>query len=106
MNRGPSGRFDYDRGMNSAQTIPEALYVHLPFCAALCTYCDFASEVYAAARARRYLPALEKEMSARTPQGFAPRTIFLGGGTPSALNIPELTRFFEILDAHVHRSAL
>lgn len=83
---------------------PDALYVHLPFCAALCTYCDFASEVYAAARALRYLDALERELTARVTAGFAPRTIFLGGGTPSALNLTELSRFFEILEKHVDRS--
>ena len=98
--------------MDSKQTFPEALYVHLPFCAALCTYCDFASEVYAAARAQRYLDALEKEMRVRVAElndvgrrdgcgAFAPKTVFLGGGTPSALNIPELQRFFAILNEHV-----
>ncbi len=98
--------------MDSKQTFPEALYVHLPFCAALCTYCDFASEVYAAARAQRYLDALEKEMRVRVAElndvggrngcgAFAPKTVFLGGGTPSALNIPELQRFFAILSEHV-----
>src|SRR5436853_4721119 len=92
------------RSPQSAIAFPEGLYVHLPFCAALCTYCDFASEVYAAARARRYLDALEREMSARAESGFAPRTIFLGGGTPSALNIAELQRFFEILEKYVDRS--
>lgn len=85
---------------------PDGLYVHLPFCAAICTYCDFASEVYAAARAQRYLAVLEKELSARVSllnaaHPFAPRTIFLGGGTPSALNIPELTLFFDLLERHV-----
>ena len=95
--------------MKSPQAYPDALYVHLPFCAALCTYCDFASEVYAAARAQRYLDALEKELRARlvaldvgSPENsFAPKTVFLGGGTPSALNIPELTRFFSILTSQV-----
>ena len=88
------------------QTFPDALYVHLPFCAAICTYCDFASEVYAAARAQRYLAVLEKELATRVAEltaqhPFAPRTIFLGGGTPSALNVPELNRFFDLLQAHV-----
>jgi oxygen-independent coproporphyrinogen-3 oxidase len=97
--------------MDRAQTSPQALYIHLPFCAALCTYCDFASEVYAQARARRYLDVLEKEFRARVTQAcgaerMAPRTIFLGGGTPSALNLAELRRFFEILEAHVSREDL
>jgi putative oxygen-independent coproporphyrinogen III oxidase len=89
------------------QTWPEGLYVHLPFCAAICTYCDFASEVYAAARAKVYLDALEREFEVRTRDiknaygRYAPRTIFLGGGTPSALNIEELERFFSILLRYV-----
>ncbi|HYF49069.1 MAG TPA: radical SAM family heme chaperone HemW [Planctomycetota bacterium] len=83
---------------------PDGLYVHLPFCAAICTYCDFASEVYAAARARRYFEALENELRVRVApltQPFAPRTVFLGGGTPSALNVAELRSFFELLRKHV-----
>jgi oxygen-independent coproporphyrinogen III oxidase len=94
---------------NGALTFPDGLYVHLPFCAAICTYCDFASEVYAAARAQRYLDALENELRVRVTElavrgTFAPRTIFLGGGTPSALNVPELTRFFSLLKQHVDTS--
>jgi oxygen-independent coproporphyrinogen-3 oxidase len=89
---------------------PQALYVHLPFCTAICTYCDFAVERYAAVRAARYLDALENELRARTAalasefpsNSFEPRTIFLGGGTPTAFDIPELTRFFEILDRYVN----
>lgn len=91
------------------QLFPEGLYIHLPFCAAICTYCDFASEVYAAARATRYLDAIEKEFAARVPElgveRYAPRTIFLGGGTPSAMNIPELSRFFDILEQYVETRA-
>ncbi|MFH0939873.1 MAG: radical SAM family heme chaperone HemW [Planctomycetota bacterium] len=88
----------------SAQTFPDGLYAHVPFCASLCRYCDFASEVYQAARTQCYLTALEKELRARVAQlaqQFAPRTIFIGGGTPSALSIAELTRFFEILRQYV-----
>ncbi|HYG77104.1 MAG TPA: radical SAM family heme chaperone HemW [Planctomycetota bacterium] len=89
-----------------AQTFPEGLYIHLPFCAAICTYCDFSSETYAAGRAQRYLTALENEMRVRVgalqlSEPYAPRTIFLGGGTPSALNIPELEKFFELLRRYV-----
>ena len=97
--------------MTSPQTFPHSLYVHLPFCAALCTYCDFASEVYAGARARRYLGALEIELAQRVRvlcggERLAPRTIFIGGGTPSALNIAELKCFFELLEKHVDTSSV
>ena len=100
---------------------PEGLYVHLPFCAAICTYCAFASEIYSAERPRRYLGLLERELATRVAglsrftQGaawdyikegrgathYAPRTIFLGGGTPSALNLDELRVFFDALARHV-----
>lgn len=101
-------------GSRDPRVWPEGLYVHLPFCAALCTYCDFASEVYSAERPRRYLAALEKELASKVsallrtgPGGgletarYAPRTIFLGGGTPSALNPEELKLFFQVLRRHV-----
>ena len=88
---------------------PDGLYVHLPFCAAICTYCDFASEVYASARAKKYLPALENELRVQVEKlcgkdRFAPRTIFLGGGTPSAFDVHELTQFFDLLDRYVDRT--
>ena len=107
-------------GSRDPRVWPEGLYVHLPFCAALCTYCDFASEVYSADRPRRYLAALEQDLSARIDGlsalpskevagdvlRFAPRTIFLGGGTPSALSMAELKFFFEFLRRHVDCSRL
>ncbi|MCW8131241.1 MAG: radical SAM family heme chaperone HemW [Planctomycetota bacterium] len=87
---------------------PEGLYIHLPFCAAICTYCDFASELYSSERPRRYFVGLEKELAAKTArlraasgEPYAPRTIFLGGGTPSALGLAELGRFFDLLERHV-----
>ena len=90
---------------------PPGLYVHFPFCVSLCAYCDFVSEVYSAARVQTYLAALEKELQTRVPrascppsgrlEACAPRTIYLGGGTPSALSQNELTQFFALLARHV-----
>lgn len=87
---------------------PAGLYVHLPFCAAICTYCDFASEVYTAERPRRYLSLLERDLarniaklSLAPGERYAPRTIFLGGGTPSALSLGELDAFFDGLARHM-----
>lgn len=87
---------------------PAGLYVHLPFCAAICTYCDFASEVYSAERPRRYLTLLERDFARNVArldmapgERYAPRTIFLGGGTPSALSLGELVAFFDALERHV-----
>ena len=65
---------------------PLGLYVHVPFCARRCTYCDFSTGPLAAAGVRRYLAALAREADRRAPQaaGLAFTSVFLGGGTPSA----------------------
>ena len=71
---------------------PAALYVHLPFCARRCPYCDFATADLSAALEARYLDALEAEARARLPAGFAPRTVYLGGGTPAELTTAGIAR--------------
>jgi oxygen-independent coproporphyrinogen-3 oxidase len=77
---------------------PRAAYVHVPFCAHKCGYCDFASLAGADDLADRYLAALERELSRLgEPQGVD--TIFIGGGTPTRLEAPQLRR---LLDAVRH----
>ncbi|MGD0092284.1 MAG: radical SAM family heme chaperone HemW [Planctomycetota bacterium] len=86
----------------SAQTFPAGLYVHIPFCTSFCSYCDFASEIHKPAAVARYLKALEKELCTRVAElaavaPFAPRTVYIGGGTPSALQVAELAGLFDLL---------
>src|SRR5262249_27099633 len=70
---------------------PRAAYVHVPFCAHKCGYCDFASVAGAEAMADRYLDALEREMAfLGGPQEVD--TIFVGGGTPTRLDARQLDR--------------
>lgn len=72
------------------------LYVHLPFCAAKCTYCDFFSLPAAGQDLDGVLRALLAEAKMRAPQ--QPRTLFLGGGTPSLYPAPALARWLDALD--------
>jgi len=74
-----------------------SLYVHIPFCVRRCDYCDFASSVHDARLAARYLAALAAEAGRVLPRGFAPETVYIGGGTPTALGRDGLTQLFEIL---------
>ncbi len=70
---------------------PRAAYVHVPFCAHKCGYCDFASLAGADHLADRYLDALEREMA--TMGAPSPvETIFIGGGTPTRLDARQLDR--------------
>lgn len=60
------------------------VYVHVPFCGRRCTYCDFSIAVRRRAPVAAYLDALALEVAGvELPR--APRTIYLGGGTPSRL---------------------
>src|SRR5664279_1138989 len=67
------------------------LYVHIPFCARICPYCAFYKERADSSQTQRFCEALLSEVdqqSARWP--IAPETIFIGGGTPTALTTPQL----------------
>jgi oxygen-independent coproporphyrinogen-3 oxidase len=60
-------------------------YVHLPFCDRICPYCDFAVVEFAQSRVERYLRALRAELGAVAAPAEPVRSIYFGGGTPSAL---------------------
>jgi oxygen-independent coproporphyrinogen-3 oxidase len=75
-----------------------SLYIHIPFCAGKCYYCDFLSfPLQDASQMQSYLEALNGEMPHYA--GLKPETLYIGGGTPSLLS-PEQ---FEYLMAGVHR---
>lgn len=74
-----------------------ALYVHLPFCAAKCHYCDFFSVPDEGQDIEGMISAILREAELRAPK--RPRTVFIGGGTPSLLSVPQLTRFLDGLNA-------
>src|SRR5215218_10436693 len=82
--------------------MPLGLYVHIPFCAAICNYCNFNRGLFDAALKDRYLTALLAEI-ARAGDGSPADTIFFGGGTPSLLEPAEVRR---IIDACRHSFAV
>ncbi|MEK7285155.1 MAG: radical SAM family heme chaperone HemW [Chloroflexota bacterium] len=69
-----------------------ALYVHIPFCAARCPYCDFATAPATSGLRERYLAALRAEIAREGDALGRPRlrTIYVGGGTPSLLEPGEI----------------
>ena len=69
------------------------LYVHLPFCAHRCGYCDFVTVVGREAWHGRYVDALLAELELE--RGWLSdrvETVFLGGGTPTLTDVSELRR--------------
>jgi len=98
-----------DGGVDDARPAATAgLYVHVPFCSAVCPYCDFAVTVGGERSRELYRDALLAEIglwsdaasaSASAPQAGVPAgawaalpfdTVYFGGGTPSALALPAL----------------
>lgn len=73
------------------------LYVHVPFCVRKCRYCDFYSVPVNGTDLRaRFLDALAVEIGALPPD-FHPETVYVGGGTPSALETEELERLLALV---------
>lgn len=72
------------------------LYVHLPFCAAKCPYCDFFSVAAEGQDTASVIDLVLREAETWAPE--APRTVFLGGGTPSIHTPEELERLLNGLD--------
>lgn len=71
-----------------------SLYVHVPFCAARCPYCDFATAPATSSLRASYLGALASEIAREGAALGRPRlrTVYVGGGTPSLLEPDEVAR--------------
>ena len=75
------------------------LYIHIPFCGSRCVYCGFYSTTALELR-QRYVDALCRELNMRKGElGIRNdiHTIYLGGGTPSQITIPQLRQLFDTI---------
>lgn len=77
----------------------KSLYVHIPFCDAICAYCDFARVLNKPEVVDEYLNVLEQEMTLKHLNKL--ETIYIGGGTPSALTPEQLRKLFTLLSPFV-----
>jgi len=76
---------------------PSAVYVHIPFCARRCLYCDFNTYDDRAHEIPRYMEALVHQISTCPHAGTPVTTIYVGGGTPSLLPPRQLQRLFDTI---------
>ena len=72
--------------------MPIGIYLHIPFCAAICNYCNFNRGLHDDGLRRRYVDALVADIRSHAAPAVAADTIFFGGGTPSLLEPGEVTR--------------
>ena len=71
-----------------------SLYIHIPFCESKCNYCSFCSIKGTKEDKRKYVESLIKEirLSAKKYKDYLVKTIYIGGGTPSCLDLGEITK--------------
>lgn len=73
-----------------------AVYIHIPFCQNICSYCDFSKLYYNSDLVLNYLEALNKEVK-NNYQGEKIDTLYIGGGTPTSLSLSELKILFQVI---------
>ena len=77
----------------------EHVYIHIPFCLRKCGYCSFYSERFSLEQKRNYLRFLRKEIALRQQNlELKPKTIYLGGGTPSLLSAKDINSITDCFD--------
>ena len=72
------------------------MYIHIPFCKKICSYCDFCKMFYNHEFIDKYLDELNNEIT-NYYNGEEMETVYIGGGTPSSLSYDELNKLFKIL---------
>ena len=92
--------FQYYQLMNNFSKI-KGLYIHIPFCNNICNYCDFFKIVAGEKFINEYCNYLVKELESKRQLLKNLKTIYIGGGTPSALSEENLIKIFRTLQANI-----
>ena len=71
--------------MKKFHLVKNNLYIHIPFCSHICSYCDFCKLIYDEKMASKYINELLKEIDSYKLENL--ETIYVGGGTPSSLSL-------------------
>lgn len=82
------------------------LYIHIPFCRHICHYCDFYKMVASNSFKSKYIKLLLEEMKIKKLSNYQFDTLYIGGGTPSALNLDDLKILFNYLDKNINLASL
>lgn len=77
------------------------LYIHVPFCNSICAYCDFCHVVYRKELVTKWLNRLKEEFNECKNEQY--ETIYIGGGTPSCLDINELETLLKLIKPHTKK---
>lgn len=80
-----------------------SVYIHIPFCQQICYYCDFNKFMMDRQPVDQYLEYLEKEIveSLKRNPIIDLKTVFVGGGTPTALTLPQTQTLVDMINKHI-----
>lgn len=81
----------------------KSMYIHIPFCNSICSYCDFCKYFYNEELVNKYIDALIEEINTNYKKEVLD-TIYIGGGTPSSLNILELEKLLSYISNNINIS--
>ncbi len=81
----------------------KSMYIHIPFCKKICSYCDFCKVIYHGPWVKKYIYALEQEIEERY-NNEEMETIYIGGGTPSSLTNTDLRLLLDFIKEKIHIS--
>jgi oxygen-independent coproporphyrinogen-3 oxidase len=78
---------------------PRHLYIHVPFCARRCAYCDFSIAVRPLVPVDEYVDGVNRELALRfgAAAAWTLETLYLGGGTPSKLGAPGVSQLLDVV---------
>lgn len=79
----------------------KAIYIHIPFCNHICTYCDFYKMVAKKELKIKYIDYLIKELEMKKEYLADIKTIYIGGGTPSSLPITLIEKLLQALSNYI-----
>ena len=85
------------------------VYIHIPFCQQICHYCDFNKVFLKNQPVDQYIESIGKEFYYMKEAGYSfddVETVFLGGGTPTALNVAQLDRLLTIVARYIDVASL
>ena len=79
----------------------EALYIHIPFCNNICTYCDFYKMMARPDAKSKYIDYLIRELDLKLKYLFNIKTIYIGGGTPTSLDNELLEKLLKAIEERI-----
>lgn len=85
------------------------MYIHIPFCHQICHYCDFNKVFFKNQPVDEYIESMGRELAIMKAEGLSfaeVETVFLGGGTPTALSEKQLDRLLAIIHEYVDVASL